>query len=226
METILIVEDDSSIAAGLQQNLRFEGYQVLAASDGQRGLELVRKKRPDLVLLDVMLPKMNGYELCKTARKEYPDLIILMLTAKGEVMDRVMGLELGADDYMAKPFSIQELLARVKALLRRRQTERKAQGKMRIGEAVVDFEAHTIARGGKELESTAKEFDLLAHLIDHPHRALRRDEILNRVWGADYFGTPRTVDNFIAKLRQKIEKNPEAPKHLHTIRGFGYKFTP
>ena len=226
MELILIVEDDRAILRGLEQNFRFEGYEVITATDGQRGLELAWDKNPDLIILDIMLPKLNGYEICRILRRDGRDVPILMLTAKGQEMDKVMGLELGADDYVTKPFGVMELLARVKALLRRVQrTEGKAT-QLQLGDVEINFETLTATRAGEPIELSTREFDLLRYLVQNPDRVLSRQAILNAVWGGDYFGTSRTVDNFITRLRQKIESNPSQPRYIQTVRGIGYRFVP
>jgi len=224
MTQILIIEDDRSILRGLEQNLRFEGYEVITAVDGERGLQLALERAPDLIVLDIMLPKMNGYEICRQLRRDGNNVPIFMLTAKGEEMDKVLGLELGADDYVAKPFGVMELLARIKALLRRVQRTESELTKMQIGNIEIDFEAFTAFHAGEPLELTTREFALLRYLAKNAGRALSRQMILNQVWGIDYYGTPRTVDNFITRLRQKIEQNPEKPRHILTVRGIGYKF--
>lgn len=226
MALILIVEDDRAILRGLEQNFRFEGYEVITATDGDRGLELAWDKNPDLIILDIMLPKLNGYEICRILRRDGRDVPILMLTAKGQEMDKVMGLELGADDYVTKPFGIMELLARVKALLRRVQRAESHVAQLQLGDVELDFETFTATRAGEPIELSTREFDLLRHLVQNPDRVLSRQAILNAVWGADYYGTSRTVDNFITRLRQKIEPNPSQPRYIQTVRGIGYRFVP
>ena len=226
MPSILIVEDDRAILRGLEQNLRFEGYEVISATDGERGLNLARDKDPDMIILDIMLPKLNGYEVCRALRRGGCDVPILMLTAKKQEMDKVMGLEVGADDYVTKPFGVMELLARVKALLRRTQRIEARTAKLRLGNVEIDFETLSLTRAGKPVETSAREFELLKYLAQNPHRVLSRQAILNAVWGIDYFGTDRTVDNFITRLRQKIELNPGKPRYIQTVRGIGYRFVP
>jgi DNA-binding response OmpR family regulator len=217
--TILVVEDDPAIAMGLRKNLGFEGYGVLTAPDAERGWELVERKRPDLVILDVGLPRMSGFELCKLIRARCPGTGIIILSARGQEVDRIMGLDLGADDYLSKPFSVRELLARVQAVLRRRGETRQASTRHRVGEAELDVASRRVRLKGKEVPLSSLEFDLLLYLVRNPDRVLSRDEILNRVWGHDYFGTPRTVDNVITKLRQKLET-----ERFQTVRGVGYRF--
>ncbi|RME24484.1 MAG: DNA-binding response regulator [Deltaproteobacteria bacterium] len=223
-ESILIVEDDRNIAAGLEKNLRFEGYTVHVAPDGQRGLELAVDKQPDLVLLDVMLPEMNGFAVLRELRRLELDMPVIMLTAKGEEMDKVRGLELGADDYVTKPFGLAELLARIEAVLRRKRRYEKNTERLSFGDVVVDFESREVEVAGKRVELTSREFELLRFFARNEGRALGRQEILNRVWGFDYFGTDRTVDNFINRLRQKLERDAASPRHFLTVRGVGYKF--
>jgi len=226
MALILIVEDDRAILRGLAQNFRFEGYEVITATDGEQGLQLAWDKNPDLIILDIMLPKLNGYEICRTLRRDGRDVPILMLTAKGQEMDKVMGLELGADDYVTKPFGVLELVARVKALLRRVQRAESHVAQLQLGDVEIDFETFTATRAGEPMELSTREFDLLRHLVQNPDRVLSRQAILNAVWGADYYGTSRTVDNFITRLRHKIEPNPNQPRYIQTVRGIGYRFTP
>ncbi len=225
METILVVEDDPAIALGLEKNLRFEGFGVLIARDGAKGLDLAVNKTPDAMILDVMLPKMNGFELCKALRKHDIKIPIIMLTARDQEIDKIMGLDIGADDYITKPFSIAEVMARLRACLRRtKAAEGESEGVFGFDDVSVDFSGQTVSRKGKSLDISLKEFELLRYLIQNRGKALSRDQILNRVWGYDYYGTARTIDNFITRLRQKLEKNPDSPRHFVTIRGLGYKF--
>ena len=224
METILVIEDDRSILKGLEKNLQYEGYKVLTAADGERGLELAVNKRPDLILLDIMLPKVNGFEICKTLKKHDIDTPIIVISAKTQEVDKIMGLDLGADDYITKPFSLRELLARINAVLRRKRKFDDLPGVYRFNKVEVDFEGRTLKVKGKDKEVSTREFMLLKLLIENEGRVLDRQTILNRVWGFDYYGTSRTIDNFITKLRQKVEDNAEQPKHILTVRGIGYKF--
>ncbi|MHC5036013.1 MAG: response regulator transcription factor [Planctomycetota bacterium] len=225
METILVVEDDRSIALGLEKNLRYEGYRVLRAEDGKKGLELAIDAKPDLVILDVMLPKINGYDVCRTLRKSEIFVPIIMVTAKDQEIDKIMGLELGADDYITKPFSVGELVARVKAQLRRKKVyEGEDVETFAFGDVEIDFVGASVSRKKKVLDLSFREFELLKFMVRNASKALSREEILNKVWGYDYYGTQRTIDNFITKLRQKLEKNPDKPKHFLTVRGVGYKF--
>lgn len=223
-ETILVVEDDLAIVKGLETNLRYEGFDVVTAPDGERGLELAVDKQPDLILLDVMMPKMNGFEVLRELRRREMEIPVIMLTAKGEEMDKVRGLDLGADDYVTKPFALQELLARVHAVMRRKRRFDKTLEKVTFGRAALDFTSRTASMDGEPVELTSKEFDLLKFFLEREGEALERQEILNRVWGFDYFGTDRTVDNFINRLRRKFEPDPEQPQHFLTVRGVGYRF--
>ena len=225
METILVVEDDPAILLGLTKNLQFEGFSVLCAEDGEEALDIIFNKSIDLLLLDVMLPKINGFEVCKTVRKKNLPLPIIMLTAKDKEIDKIMGLDLGADDYIAKPFSIRELIARINAVLRRkRKFEHKANDLLQFGNIKVNFQGRTVHKDGERVDLSPKEFDVLKLLVQNTGKVLSREEILNKVWGFDYFGTARTVDNFINKLRQKIEEEATLPIYILTVRGIGYKF--
>ncbi|RME73990.1 MAG: DNA-binding response regulator [Planctomycetota bacterium] len=228
METVLIVEDDPSIRLGLQKNLKFEGYDVLTAADGERGLQLAIDRPPDLIILDIMLPKISGFEICKTLKKNDINVPIIVLSAKDQDIDKIMGLDLGADDYVTKPFNVRELLARINSVLRRkRRYEReRAEKSFRFGPFTVDFEGQVLLKDGQPIDTSVREFKLLRFLVENRGKVLERREILNKVWGYDYFGTARTIDNFITKLRQKIEPTPERPQHIVTVRGVGYKFVP
>lgn len=226
MTCVLVVEDDQTILVGLEKNLRLEGYDVVTARDGERGLELARELRPDLIVLDILLPRRDGYEICRLLRREGWTGAILMLTARDRETDKVTGLEVGADDYVTKPFGLLELLARIRALLRRSQPPEQQLTRLCLGDVIVDFEAMTMTRSGEVLAATARELSLLRHLAANPGRALSRRGIVNAVWGADYFGTERTVDNYITRLRHKIEDDPTAPAYLVTVRGVGYRFEP
>ena len=229
-KTVLVVEDDATILDVLRHNLLREGYQVVTARDGEAGLAEARSHRPDLIILDIMLPRLDGIEVCRILRKEM-SVPILMLTARAGEIDRVVGLEMGADDYVTKPFSLRELLARVKALLRRGELVREelaraadsGQEILRVGNLVIDVERHVVLRDGMELGLSPKEFDLLAFLARSPRRAFSRDHLLEKVWGYDYGGDSRTVDVHIRWLRQKIEDDPAQPTLLLTVRGVGYK---
>ncbi len=222
METILIIEDDATMRRGLKDNFEFAGYAVVTAAEGEAGLEAALHHQPDLILLDIMLPKINGYEICRLIRKEKLEMPIIMLTAKGEESDIILGLNLGADDYVTKPFRIKELLARSAAFLRRRHQQE--QPVYRFGDCELDIPARKLTRNNEEIKLSPKEFRLLEFFVKKQGRALTRDEILNRVWGYDSFVTHRSVDRFITTLRNKIESDPRRPAFLHTIREIGYKF--
>ncbi|HSY24696.1 MAG TPA: response regulator transcription factor [Polyangiaceae bacterium] len=226
---VLVVEDDPSITLGLRINLEGEGYDVLAAEDGERGLLLAREEQPDLVILDVMLPKMNGLQVLRSVRGDGLMMPIIMLSARTGELDKVTGLELGAEDYVAKPFSLAELLARVRAALRRgpRPTEAATAARPTVvafGDVSVDVAARTVSRGGAPVEMTATEFDVLLCLIEARGVALSREAIFLRVWGPNHHGTPRTIDNFIQQLRAKLEPDPQKPRYIVTVRGVGYRF--
>ena len=220
---ILLVEDDPSIAAGLAMNLRFEGYQVEIAVDGESGLGRTLEWRPHLVILDVMLPGMNGYEVCHAIRRSDADTAVLMLSAKGSEVDKVLGLDVGADDYVTKPFGLNELLARINAVLRRR---RQSSATIKFSDVVIDIDAHRVTRAGAPLDLTARELRLLEYLALHPGQVLSRQQLLDAAWGVDYDGSERTVDNFVRRLRVKLEPDPDAPRHLITVVGLGYRFEP
>jgi DNA-binding response OmpR family regulator len=228
-EKIVVIEDDPSILRGLQINLGMEGYAVRSAMDGETGLALARSERPDLVVVDVMLPRLGGLEVVRAIRQADPDLPVLILSAKGQEGDKVAGLQLGADDYMVKPFGLKELLARIDALLRRRRARGETgpdRSTRRAGAIEVDVDARRATVGGRVLELTTREFDLLAFFLAHPDRVYSRDQLMESVWGARYFGTARTVDNFIARLRAHVGDDPEHPRHFETVRGVGYRFNP
>ncbi|MBI4472112.1 MAG: response regulator transcription factor [Acidobacteria bacterium] len=223
MSLVLVVEDDHAILRGLEESLRFERYDVLSAEDGESGYRLALEKKPDLIILDLMLPKINGFEVCRKLRSERFVAPILMLTARGEETDRVLGLDLGADDYVTKPFSVRELLARVRALLRRTQASDALPNELRFDDVAVDFLRYEALKGGRSVEMTRKEFGLLRVLAAKAGQVVTREALLNEVWGYDNYPTTRTVDNHIALLRTKLENNPADPRHLLTFRGVGYK---
>ncbi|ABS28337.1 response regulator transcription factor [Anaeromyxobacter sp. Fw109-5] len=228
-EKIVIIEDDPSILRGLQLNLGMEGYSVRSASDGETGLRLAKTERPDLVLVDVMLPRLGGLEVVREIRKTDPELPILILSAKGQEGDKVAGLQLGADDYLVKPFGLKELLARIDALLRRRRSRGETgpnRAVRKVGQIELDLEARRATVGGSTLDLTSREYDLLAFFVTHPDRVFSREQLMENVWGSRYFGTARTVDNFIARLRAHIGDDAERPRHLETVRGVGYRFNP
>jgi len=223
MPRILIVEDEPNMVSGLRDNFEYEGYTVLTAGDGAEGLQRALNESPDLVLLDVMMPKMSGLDVCKQLKAARPSLPIIMLTARGQEVDKVVGLELGADDYVTKPFSIRELLARVKAVLRRAQPA-KDHDRFAFGDVEVNVRTCQVTRAGKPVEFSAKEFELLKYFLAHPGETLSRDRLLEEVWGYDKFPTTRTVDAHIVRLRQKLEARPEEPRFILTVHGMGYKF--
>lgn len=224
MTRILIVEDEPAMVSGLRDNFEFEGYEVITAPDGVAGLERALREMPDLVVLDVMMPRMSGLDVCKQLKVKRPSMPIIMLTARGQEVDKVVGLELGADDYITKPFSIRELLARVKAVLRRAKADHKADDRISFGDVEVNLKSCQVSKSGKALEFSSKEFDLLKYFLAHPGEALSRDRLLEDVWGYDRFPTTRTVDAHIVRLRQKLEPKPEEPRFILTVHGTGYKF--
>jgi len=221
--TVLVVEDDPSIAMGLDINLRAEGYGVRVATDGEEGLRLARTG-VDLVILDVMLPKLNGLEVVKTLRAERNAVPVIMLSARGAEIDKVIGLELGAEDYITKPFGLAELLARVKAVLRRDAIARGEPRPVSAGGLEIDPSTREVRRDGELVELTATEFDVLLCLVQAGGKVLSREQIQSRVWGPGHHGTPRTIDNFILQLRAKLEDDSTNPRHLVTVRGVGYRF--
>ncbi len=227
-ETILVVEDDGALAQGIGHNLRYEGYRVRLATDGRDGLRMALEHPPDLIVLDVMLPGLSGFDVLRRLRAEGVDSQVILLTAKDLEADKVTGLELGADDYMTKPFGLRELLARVNAALRRPRQARAAQANrvVSFGEITLLVATRQALRAQEPLKMTARELDLLLFLADHPERTFSRSQLLERVWGEEYEGTGRTVDNFIARLRKKIEPDPAHPTHLQTVHGLGYRFMP
>ena len=224
MPKILIVEDEPGMVAGLRDNFEFEGYQVLSAMDGVSGLERALADSPDLVILDVMMPRMSGLDVCKQLKSKRPAIPIIMLTARGQEIDKVVGLELGADDYVTKPFSIRELLARVKAVLRRVESVPKTKDRYTFGDVEVNLQSCRVSRRGRSLDVSSKEFDLLKYFLSHPGEAITRDRLLEEVWGYDKFPTTRTVDAHIVRLRQKLEPKPDDPRFFLTVHGTGYKF--
>lgn len=223
-ETILIIEDDTTMLRVLKDNLEYSGMKVKTASDGEAGLELALSAQPDLILLDIMLPKINGYEVCRLLREDQVETPIIMLTAKGQESDIVLGLNLGADDYVTKPFNMNELLARIKAMLRRKDRENSSV--LRFGDFELDLGAHRLMRNSQELQLTPKEFKLLKFFAEHEGRALTRDEILRSVWGSGIYVNTRSVDRCVTTLREKIEPEPHNPTLIHTIRDIGYRFEP
>jgi DNA-binding response OmpR family regulator len=223
MPRILIVDDEPEMIRGLEDNLRFEGYQTVSAPDGKRGLALALSEAPDLILLDIMMPGMSGWDVCRELRQKGIDIPVIMLTALGEEADRVLGLELGADDYVAKPFSLRELLARVRAVLRRPGPRLKLE-EIAFGDVRLHLRARQAFKAGTEVRLTRKEFDLLQYLVEHRGEVVTRDRLLDEVWGYDQYPTTRTVDTHILRLRQKFEKDPEHPVFILTVHGQGYRF--
>jgi DNA-binding response OmpR family regulator len=224
MTKVLIVEDDPAILRGLADNLRFEKYDVLTATDGEAGYKLQHAQNPDLIVLDLMLPRMTGLELCRKLRTEGLQVPILMLTARGEEADRVVGLDLGADDYVTKPFSVMELLARIRALLRRTNSSKNLPNDLSFGDVEIDFLRYVARRRGKPVEMTRKEFAILRLLGSRTGEVVTRDELLNEVWGVESYPVTRTVDNHIAGLRAKLEADPARPVYIRTVHGVGYRF--
>jgi len=221
---ILIVEDEPAMVAGLRDNFEYEGYEVISAADGVEGLEAAMNGNPDLVVLDVMMPRLSGLDVCKQLKVKRPTLPIIMLTARGQEIDKVVGLELGADDYVTKPFSIRELMARVKAVLRRVSPLGQPVEKYRFSDIEVNVRGNEVKRNGRPVELSAKEFALLAYFVAHPAETLSRDRLLDAVWGYENYPNTRTVDAHIVHLRQKLEPNPEEPRFILTVHGSGYKF--
>ena len=226
MKRILIIEDDRDIVELVRYNLANEGFQVSAAYDGGTGLNTLKKTPPDLLLLDLMLPKLSGLDICREIRRDdsLNRLPILMLTARGDEADRVVGLEMGADDYVTKPFSPRELVARVKALLRRAEPPVDSPRVIEVGKLAIDPASYRVSHSGKPVPLSTLEFRLLYYLASRPNRVFTRDQLLDAVWGTDRFVTPRSVDVYVRRLREKIEADPENPSHLKTVRGAGYLF--
>lgn len=227
MAKILIVEDDRAILLGLKENLAYEGHTVMEVTRGDEALDKLAVAKPDLLILDIMLPGISGFEVCRRVRKEDRRLPILMLTARSDEVDKVMGLDLGADDYLTKPFSVSELLARVRALLRRTQLseEPAMPATLEVGDVRLDFIRYVATKRGEPVHLTAKEFALIRYMAAHEGEALRRDVLLDQVWGEDVYPTNRTVDTHVLSLRNKLEPDPSRPRYLLTVHGVGYKFT-
>lgn len=225
MQRILIIEDEQSMLMGLKDNLEIEGYEIDIADDGKDGLSKILENKYDLVLLDVMLPNISGFDICKTVRREGVLTPIILLTAKGEEIDKVLGLELGADDYITKPFSLRELFARIKAVLRRSEPRviKQQNEQITIGKLDINFSIYEAFVEGKSLKMSHKEFEILHHLWNNKNKVISRDDLLDAVWGSDYVPSSRTVDNFILKLRQKLEEDLNHPKIILTVHGIGYK---
>jgi len=226
MTKVLVVEDDPGILRTVADNLRFEQYDVITATDGETAYALHQNEQPDLIVLDLMLPRMSGLELCRKLRTEDVQVPVLMLTARGQEADRVRGLDLGGDDYVTKPFSVPELMARVRALLRRASVSSGGPATLKFGQVEIDFGRYTAQRCGRPVVMTRKEFALLRFLASRGDTVATRDEILNKVWGMDSYPITRTVDNHISSLRSKLETDPARPAHIQTVHGVGYKFVP
>lgn len=221
---ILVVEDDESLMMGLEENLKSAGYEVIKAVNGNEALEHGLKHKPDLILLDIMLPGMSGYEVCRKLRDAGKQMPIIMVTARGEEFDKLHGFEMGADDYVTKPFSIKELLARIKVVLERGTARSGGPKAYKFGDCVLDVEARTLKKKDKDITLTHTEFDLLAYFCANENKALSREQVMNDVWGTEYYGTQRSLDSFVASLRSKIEKKAGKPEHILTVHGVGYKF--
>lgn len=226
MFRILLAEDEPDMAMGLRDNLQFEGYEVITAVDGEEAIEKAKAERPDLIVLDVMMPKRSGLEVCKEVREAGFTVPILMLTAKSQEIDIVRGLEAGADDYVTKPFSVRELLARIKAILRRSSETTSVAKVVRIGDAEVDLVKGKVTRAGSDFSLGHFEIEILKMLIDNAEKPVDRNKLLDDIWGLAAFPANRTVDNHIVSLRRKIEKDPKHPQHIITVHSVGYKFVP
>lgn len=224
MTKILIVEDKEDMVTGLVFNLEAQGYETHVAYDGEKGLLVAEQEIPDLIILDIMLPKKDGFQVCRELREKAFDMPILMLTARGEEADRVLGLEIGADDYLTKPFGVLELLARVKALLRRSQGQNQVPEIYRFGDVEIDFKRYRATKEGNPVNLTPREFEMVKLFIQKRGETISRNQFLDEIWGYDRYPTTRTVDTHIAKLRQKLEKDPQSPRFIITVHGLGYKF--
>jgi len=224
LQRILIIEDEEDMVLGLRKNLEWEGFEVVAASDGEAGLSRALTDSHDLILLDIMLPKLSGLDVCRRLRNRGVNTPVIMLTARGQEIDKVLGLEIGADDYVTKPFSIRELLARVRAILRRASIPDTESDVYRFGDVELNFGRHQARKQGQALELSPREFGMLRYFVQHRGETVTRDQLLDEVWGYDNFPLTRTVDNHIARLRQKIEENPSEPQHIITVHRIGYKF--
>ena len=225
-KTILVIEDDLNILRGLKDNLKFEEYEVLTAVEGLEGLKLALEKAPDLILLDIMLPGLNGYDICRKVKEQKPEIPIVMLTARGKEVDKIAGLDLGADDYVTKPFSIPELLARIRAVLRRSSNRIPLEEKYSFGNVVIDFKQCQTFVNNEEIHLSAREYAIMKFLIQHTGEVVHRHELLDEVWGYESYPSTRTVDNYILDLRKKMEEDPSNPKHILSLRSLGYKFVP
>lgn len=226
MSRILIIEGELPLQRVLADNFTFESYEVLTAADGETGYQMVIEQRPDLVILDLMLPRLNGHDVCRRLRAEGIITPVLMLTARGEESDRIAGLDVGADDYVTKPFSVRELSARVRALLRRANPPKTMPDTLRVDDIEVDFRSYEARKDGRSLDLTRKEYALLRLLVSRAGEAVTRDELLNEVWGQETYVTTRTVDTHVANLRSKLERDPRHPRHFVTVHGVGYRWAP
>ncbi|MCK4765872.1 MAG: response regulator transcription factor [Candidatus Aminicenantes bacterium] len=224
MKKILIIEDDKTIIEGLEDTFSFHDFQVFTAVSGSEGIRLFKEKKPRLVILDIMLPGIDGFEVCKKIKSIDPGIPVIMLTAKSQESDKLLGFELGADDYVTKPFSIKVLVARVKAVLKRSAGKSLKEKTITLGAVEINLKSFTIKKGGTEHALSPKEAEILTLLLDNPEEVIDRDRIIDEVWGDEYYPSPRTIDNFILKLRTKIEKDPRNPEHILTVHGAGYKF--
>lgn len=224
MERILIVEDEKKLLVSLEDFFKTQGYEVICARTGADGVNLGLEKAPNIVILDIMLPDMSGYDVCRVLKEKMPSIRILMLSAKGEEVDKVLGLELGADDYMTKPFGVRELLARVRALTRHGETKPQEIARYTAGDVMIDLKSYQVIRKGKPVRCTAMEAKILGYMIAHRNEVVTREKLLDEIWGYDVYPTTRTVDTLIMKLRKKIEKNPNSPRIILTVYGAGYKF--
>jgi two-component system alkaline phosphatase synthesis response regulator PhoP len=222
---MLVVEDDAAMSVALRDGFEFEKYAVDMAADGEEGMRLAARSRYDVIILDVMLPKKSGLDVCKELREKGNTTPVIMLTARGQEIDKIVGLKLGADDYVTKPFSFIELLARVEAVMRR-SSRKRAADQVSFGDVKLDFRTYQATRGERALELTPREFSILRYFLDHPNEVVSRDALLNHVWGYDPSAFTRTVDTHMARLRQKIEPTPAEPRHLITVHRVGYKFVP
>lgn len=226
MIKILIIEDDKTIVEGLEAAFKFHGFSLLSADNGEDGFFLLGSEKPDLVILDIMLPGHDGFEICKKIREHDRDIPVIMLTAKGQESDKLRGFELGADDYVTKPFSARELIARVNARLKRSGVQPKDKKIVHVGNVTINFTNFTVTRGGEDIEMhlSPKEYEILKLLVENPDTVISRNRIIDDIWGDEYYPNPKTIDNFILKLRNKIEEDPRNPRHIQTVHGVGYKF--
>ncbi|MDQ1354837.1 MAG: Response regulator [Acidobacteriota bacterium] len=224
MHKILIIEDDKTIVEGLEDTLQFHDYETITAGSGKEGLASFQKEKPDLIILDIMLPGVDGFEVCKKIKQSGHDIPIIMLTARSQESDKLLGFELGVDDYVTKPFSVKELVARVGAVLNRSKKSINKEDIVVVGKAEINFKNFTVTREGVEYPLSPKEYDILKLLISHPDEVIDRNRVIDVVWGNEYYPSPRTIDNFILKLRGKIEEDPKKPEYILTVHGAGYKF--